>query len=118
MTERARHWRRVLAAWRQSGVTQAAFCRREGISTATFYWWKRRLGGEGKGSACATRRAPHADRFVELRPAEAATASTGPAPLIGPVYEVVLAGGRTIRVGERFDPETLSRLIAAVEAAC
>jgi hypothetical protein len=32
-------------------------------------------------------------------------------------YEVVLAGGRVIRVGRDFEARTLARLIAAVEAS-
>ncbi len=31
-------------------------------------------------------------------------------------YEVVLAGGRRVRIGREFDPQVLSRLIVALEA--
>jgi predicted phage tail protein len=53
-------------------------------------------------------RAPRtAGRFVEVR-----LASASPTP----TYEVVLAHGRSIRVPSQFDPQGLSRLIAAVES--
>jgi len=41
---------------------------------------------------------------------------TDPSPRMG--YEVVLSGGRILRLPPTFDPETLTRLIRAVEAAC
>ena len=41
---------------------------------------------------------------------------TDPIPRLG--YEVVLSGGRVLRLSETFDPATLTCLIRAVEAAC
>lgn len=38
-------WRKRLGKYRGSGLTVAGFCEREGISTASFYAWRRRLGG-------------------------------------------------------------------------
>ena len=36
-------------AWRESGLSQRAFCEREGVSLATFSYWRQKelLGGEG-----------------------------------------------------------------------
>jgi transposase len=118
MTDRARHWRRVLGAWERSGLTQSAFCRREGIALSTFHWWKRRLATDGKASARVGRPGQPEESFIEVRPPRSAVALVDLVAPISPVYEVVLPGGRSIRVGERFDPEALSRLIATVEAAC
>lgn len=44
MTSKADTWRRHLDAWRSSGQTIAAFCRRHGLSYARFMYWQRRLG--------------------------------------------------------------------------
>ena len=118
MADRARHWRRVLGAWERSGLTQSAFCRREGISLSTFHWWKRRLAADGKASARVGRSEQRGESFVEVRPPQSAVAHVDLVAPITPIYEVVLPGGRSIRVGERFDSDVLSRLIAAVEAAC
>lgn len=38
-----RQWRDRLERHRSSGLTVARFCRHEGVSTAAFYNWKRRL---------------------------------------------------------------------------
>lgn len=37
-------WRGRLARQRRSGLSIAAFCDREGFSSASFYQWRRRLG--------------------------------------------------------------------------
>lgn len=108
---RREHWRRLISEWSASGQTQVAFCRARGLNAGTFAWWKRQLHrGERGTTESAVRRGRRAglpERFVELR-------------LAGPSasYEIVLSRGRSIRVPPQFDPQVLSRLIAAVEAAC
>lgn len=37
-------WRELLARFAASGLSAAAFCRREAISAASFYQWRARLG--------------------------------------------------------------------------
>ena len=112
MTERARYWSGMVAAWSRSGLSQAEFCRRQGINGGTFVWWKRQLQqvpGDVANVPKRRGRPPKAasTRFVEVRL---------PGMPLSPTYEVVLARGRSIRVPSQFDPETLSRLIAAVES--
>jgi len=114
-TERARYWRR-------SGLSQAAFCRRHDIHPGTLAWWKRQLRQRESGAdrmpqpeATAAREwtdgtipePPASGRFIELRPPDGAS---------GFGYEIVLLSGRVIRVPDRFDPQTLTRLLAAVES--
>ena len=41
-------WRKRLGRYRGSGLTVAGFCEQEGISTASFYAWRKRLGGTMK----------------------------------------------------------------------
>jgi transposase len=108
MTERAKYWARQMAAWKRSGLSQVEFCRREKIKGGTFAWWKRQLGKAG-GKPAKRRGRPRkkTGRFVEVRLAGASTQQG---------YEVLLACGRSIRVPTQFDPQTLSRLITAVES--
>ncbi len=61
---RERHWsaedaKRVLDACRDSGVTQAEFCRKHGLQPKRLSWWRRRLRNWG-----ASRRWPDAVRFA------------------------------------------------------
>jgi hypothetical protein len=108
MTERASYWSALVKAWEGSGLSQAAFCRQRGVQVGTFAWWKRQLRrAQGDGAKRRGRRAKGRERFVEVRLA-------GPCSM--PAYEVILARGRSIRVSSQFDPQTLSRMIAAVES--
>ena len=43
-------WRKRLKRYGQSGLTVAEFCGQEGISTASFYAWRKRLLGTKTGS--------------------------------------------------------------------
>jgi hypothetical protein len=103
MTARARYWLDLLSAWERSGLSQAEFCRRRGVKGVTFAWWKRQLRRESEGSA--KRPSAESPRFVEVRLAGSSAS-----------YEVMLSGGRSIRVPATFEAESLSRLIAAVES--
>lgn len=47
--------RRVMAAWKRSGETVAAFARREGLCTQRVYWWRDRLGLHDDEAASAQR---------------------------------------------------------------
>lgn len=35
--------RSLVERWQSSGLSKSAFCRQEGISQATFYYWQRKL---------------------------------------------------------------------------
>lgn len=108
MTERARFWAEQLAAWAQSGLSQAEFCRQRELKGGTFAWWKRQLQKRDGGRLTQRRRtATPPARFVEVRL---------PVAHSGTAYEVMLARGRSIRVPSAFDPQVLSQLIATVEA--
>ncbi len=113
MTERARYWQRHLDRWERSGLSQVAFCRRQGLKAVTLGWWKRKLAtgrthirrrgaDAGRASSVARRR-----DFVEVAIPGAGMAA----------YEVVLSGGVVLRLPADFDPDRVSQLIAVVEAA-
>lgn len=80
----------VIASYRSSGLSQRAFCEREGIKLPTFSYWFRRVGQEKAVSG----------RFVELS-SVAATAEG---------LEVVFPNGVIVR-GIR-DLSVLERLLA------
>ena len=77
-----------------------------GIKAVTFAWWKRQLPTSWGDPVQAGGRAK--DRFVEVQLPGLVSMSA---------YEIVLADGRSIRVGSQFDPAVLTRLIAAVESS-
>lgn len=106
-SDRAAYWRGVLDAWRRSGMSVAAFCRRRDLAEPTFYAWRRRLKRAGPPSAPAP-------AFVPVRIVPT------PAPFAGrAIVELTLRGGRVMRVHADFTPHSLAALAAAVEGlAC
>lgn len=95
-----RIWRKRLAQHRRSGLTVADFCEREGVSTPSFYAWKRRLAAGGvHGQAVATRSAP---LFVPLA---LSTVAAG--------VRIVLPGGAVVELPTGADERLLRTCIRA-----
>ncbi len=116
MSDRARYWQRLVAAWEKSGLSQAEFCRRRKVKAVNFGWWKRKLGsmskshpGTGRSGSTRTGSSPRSAKpqFVEFRMTDAAGASA---------YEVVLRSGRVLRLPQDFDPAVVAQLVVAVES--
>ncbi len=53
MGSKAAFWRRHLAAWRDSGQSQAAYCRQEDLSLPCFGYWRGKLGTVSSPSTAA-----------------------------------------------------------------
>lgn len=92
-------WRRWIHQWQHSGLTVRAFCTRHGLAQPSFYAWRRTLQ---QRDAAATTFVP-----VHVVPDK----SIAPTPSV----EVVLVGGRMLRVAPDFDAPTLRRLLALLE---
>jgi len=107
-------WRRQIQRQNEGSLTVAEFCRRLGVSTVTFYAWKRRL-----------REAPTAVPFVpersSARPMSEANGASTPAFLpvsifdAGPAgqLEIELANACVVRLKGAVDPELLRVAIQA-----
>ena len=94
-----RQWRRRIDQWRASGLSVRAFCAQHGLSSASFYHWRRVL----------QRRATEEPAFVPVQVVADAM------PVQASLLEVVLADGRAVRVAPGFDATTLRRLLAVLE---
>ena len=94
--ERQEQWRGIMDAWRQSGLSKAAFCRQRDIGVWRFHYWARRLAEieEHPGGG-----------FARVAPA-------------GSGLRLVLAGGLCLEVEPGFDSATLKRFLAALASAC
>jgi hypothetical protein len=102
-------WRQRLAQWRRSGLTIRRFCERRGLSEPSFYAWRRELlRRDARRSAAAAPTDPSATPFIPVQVVPSPT----PSPL-----ELVLPGGRILRVAPGFDTDTLRRLLATLDAA-
>jgi transposase len=91
-------WQERLRRYERSGLTIAAFCRRERVSQAAFYYWRKRLGGAEAASEMPDQGEPS---FVPVR-------ITGAAPV-----EVRLPNGACILLPAG-DPAMLAAAITAV----
>ena len=110
--ERQAYWREQLVQWAQSGMSQKQFCEQRDLSPHAFTWWKAKYRIELNLPCRAVRKRSSKDHkhgFLEVK-----VFNSQPELL----YEVVLVNCRTIRVGDRFDIESLKRLIQAVESIC
>ena len=93
-----------LAAARASGESISKFARSHGVDGSRFYWWMKHL------RKSATK--PLAILPVQVVDKRAATDGGKPDRMV----EVVLAGGKVVRVGRGFDAGVLRAVIAALEA--
>jgi hypothetical protein len=108
LTERM--WRERVRRFRQSGVTVAEFCDFEGVSTASFYVWQRRLRHAG-AVACEAGLAGQSD------PGQALFVPVSVRPVAAEV-RIDVADGVVIRLPLDADERLLrSCLRAAVDAA-
>jgi transposase len=112
-----RRWRRHLAAWRRSGQGVRAYCVAQGLSEPSFYSWRRVL------TRCDRRSG--ATSVPDGRTASGALAGKSPflpvrlvedtPPPAAATVEVVLRGGRVVRVAAGFSAQTLREVVAALE---
>ena len=112
---RARFWRELIERHRASGQTAVQFCKKAGVSTASFYTWKRRLNAE----VAATRRKTHPGGQRKKEP-PAQVASLVPVQVVAdpsasdaPV-EVHLPGAVMLRIGPGCEEQTLRVVLAAL----
>jgi transposase len=89
-------WRRSLARWRRSELSIATFCQREGLTTWSFYWWRRRLESQQEPVT-----------FLPVQMSEPISGSAG--------IEIMLDGGRRIAVQPGFDAHTLRQVLSVLE---
>jgi transposase len=98
------------------GATLSEVARRHGVHANVLFRWRRELGpamGAPPGEA-ATATAPPAASFV---PVTLSLPSTPASTLTRPgTIEIVLAGGRMVRVGSDVDTVALVRIVEALEA--
>jgi hypothetical protein len=119
-SERRAFWQELIEDQSASGLSVLRFCLNRGVSTASFYGWKRRLAG------AATRRGQSA-KTIKAKAIKAKAIKTKPGspsfvaidlPALASVpsahCEVLLVDGRRVRVPTGFDRESLIALFAAL----
>lgn len=100
--EQRQFWRMVIETRRESGLSIAAFCRKEGISQAAYYYWRRKLAGGVLKS-----KEKSSPEFLEV----VLPGNNGVA------LELVLSSGNTLRINSGADSKILSQVLAALRQA-
>jgi transposase-like protein len=102
---RREFWRQVVARQRVSGLSICRFCAKEGLATATFYIWRRRLG-QGAGGRDGT---PAPVGFAPVRVQPEAVPAAAPGGI-----EIVLPHDRRVRLTGTVDRRQLADVLAAL----
>jgi transposase-like protein len=104
---------RQLEGWRSSGLTQEAYCKREGIACETFRRWRRRLAERAGALPATVRLVPV---HVGDTPSQLAfCAGAESTDVLTRPVEVVLASGRRLRFADGLEEAGLARLIRLLE---
>jgi transposase-like protein len=101
MSGRAGFWRELIEAQAASGLSVEAYCRQRGVSTSSFFAWRRRLAEDAT------------PRFLPVRVAEVALGNEPASPR--PAVELERADGVRIRVFDGARRQTIVDVLAALE---
>ncbi|HEV3026691.1 MAG TPA: hypothetical protein VG457_03920, partial [Planctomycetota bacterium] len=107
-------WRPVLEEWRRSGLDAADFCRDRRLAVSALQHWKKEIQARDQRRS-AQRAAEEASR-QSMRLLSVRVVESQPAASPG-ALEVVLRGGRLVRLLGDFDPAILRKLLLALEDA-
>jgi transposase-like protein len=134
------YWQGVVRRWRESGQTVRGFCRAEGLRESAFFFWRRELARRNQPAEAVSRPAPKAPPATPTAPSpQRASSPRRSRPAFLPVrvvaagasedsrghsvaaeaagkVEIILAPGHVVRVSPGFDRQTLSDVLALLEA--
>ena len=111
-----RFWGAQLRAWQQSGLSQAEFCRRQGLDRRRLHFWKDLLERErSPGPAPAVDPVCPPVRFVPVTVGLPASMSTAPGGWASGAALTVITGTYRIEVRDDFRADTLVRLLTTLE---
>lgn len=106
---KAAAWRRRMAQWQSSGMSQSGYCRRQGLALSTFQYWRKRVG-EAAGRDGA---AGNGSAFIPVDVKES-SALVAPLPFDLWACEVVAPGGVRVRLRKRPGLAGLRRVVAVL----
>lgn len=118
--EKEEFWRLVLKEHAASGLSIKAFCKREAVSEASFYFWRRELAIRDEQSD----RAPDSPAFVPVRVVDSDPNNSqsdltdgGQRPASSSVVEVSVPGGFTLRADAALEPKHVTAWLVALSRA-
>jgi len=107
LLEREAYWKEHVRRWQSSGLSQSAYCRREGLRANQLSYWYRRDHRLDHDSASVTA----SSKFI---PVEITGPSPIPAPSSLPSLKVRLSNGACLEVIDAQSVELAARLLKAL----
>jgi hypothetical protein len=102
-------WRKAVARQLESGLTQAVFCEKEGLSANSFSWWKRE-GSRRDADRLSKNSTPKAEAiFVPV----AHVSDEDQIGILTPIAEIDLTA-KVVRIFAGIDRHSLHEVIAAL----
>lgn len=92
-------WEPHIRGWKESGISQADYCRDHGLNIRVFGYWKRKL----------CRKSPEPGFVPVLIKPAGTVASRSDASL-----RLIIREDMCVEIGDRFNPDTLRRLLSTV----
>jgi len=108
-------WRRLVEGWPNSGLNQAQYCRRHGISVASLHRWRERLR-QDRAVDPEHGRPLEAAGPVRLVPVEVLAAQP-PGAAVEATLRLVLAEDLCLEIAPGFDAPTLRRIVELLRGA-
>jgi hypothetical protein len=109
---RRERMRGVLARWRRSGLSAAAFCRQEGMAPQTLWYWKHALGSTSQVVVGASQVSPGVD-LVPVRVMNHVAGGRAPGEL-----EIMLASGERVMVHKGVSSQLLREVLTMLRERC
>ncbi|MFO7903357.1 MAG: hypothetical protein R6U98_11905 [Pirellulaceae bacterium] len=104
--QRSRYeWRRSLAGWERSSLTQEAYCARHGISVGSLPRWRRILAEDA---------VPGSQASSPVSGLVPVTLVSDPPAMAGAELTLVLTDGLRLEIGEQCPAETLKRVLGVL----
>jgi len=113
----ASEWAKVVGRWRRSGLTARTFAEKAGVNASTLSYWAWRLGKVAAPTKRSKReKEPPTRSRAPQRSLQLVELPSSMMPSSSSTLEVALGGDVSVRVPVGFDPETLTRVVRALEA--
>ncbi len=108
ISAKEKKWTKILADWKRSDQTAAAYCRERHLSESMFWFWKREIPRRHCPPGRSKRSGSAGIRLVPVRVVREVAPKSLP-------IELVLGSAGTVRLAAGFDPAALRELISFFE---
>lgn len=110
--DKSSYWHAHFESWENSGLSQAAYCRRHDLKYCLFHYWKRKLR---KPCPPTVPSKSETLNFVEVSSSLPFGSSLSLRAAPGDFFRLWV-GGICVEVGNKFDPHSLSKLLGCLRA--